>query len=425
MKRGVWIAMLILVTACIGACGRGGTTVTVTPMKTDKPAETAGPVSGTASGPAVTKDERTQISEMKAFDLAEDILADMTLEEKIGQMFMVHLSEIDPVHTADGNQYYVTKNMKKVLGKYNIGGIYLTQNNIANKEQTRKLTSGLQQCVSGSALYIAVEEEGGGDYSISEDVGELREGGVMSPSEMARELSADQVEKKSRKIASELMSVGINLNLAPTADVGTEENKDYAKRCFGTEQDLCETMIESFINGMGGEGLAMTLKYFPGIGNVAGNAQTELLESTDNLMTLRSDNFALYTAGIEAGADAVMVSNVSVNKVTLTRIPAFMSSDIVTSLLRDELGFEGVIMTPFLDDPVIKDKYTPGFAAVEAVKAGCDMIILPENWKESYDALRKAVERGEITEKVINTAVSRILQNKIRRGILVLDNKNE
>lgn len=422
MKRGIWIAMLMLVMVCISACGKGGT---ATPLKTDKPVETPVTVSETASGPAVKKDGQTQISETEAFDLAEGILAEMSLEEKIGQMFMVHLSEIDPAHTADGNQYYVTESMKEVLEKYNIGGIYLTQNNIANKEQAKKLVSGLQQCVSGSALYIAVEEEGGGDHSISADVGELKEGGVMVPSEMARELSADQIEKKSRKIASELVSIGINLNLAPVADVGTKENKDYAKRCLGTDEDLCETMIESFINGMSGEGLATTLKYFPGIGNVAGNAETELLENTDNLMTLRGDNFSLYTAGIKAGADAVMVSNVSVNKVTLTKIPAFMSSDIVSSLLRDELGFEGVVMTPFLDDQIIRDKYTPGFVAVEAVKAGCDMIVLPENWKESYEALKKAVERGEIAEKVINTAVSRILQNKIRRGILVLDNKNE
>lgn len=422
MKRGIWIAMFVLVIVCMAACGKDDT---VTPLKTDKPAETTAPAMETVSGPAVQKEDQTQISETEAFDLAEKILADMSLEEKIGQMFLVHLSEIDPAHTVDGNQYYVTETMKKVLEEYNIGGIYLTRNNIANKEQVGKLVSGLQQSVSGGALYIAVEEEGGGDHSISAEAGAFREGGIMTPSEMAREWSVEQVEKKSRKIASELRSTGINLNLAPVADVGTTENREYAKRCFGTEEDLCETMLESFIKGMSDEGLATTLKYFPGIGNVAGDAQTEILENTDNLMTLRGDNFSLYSAGIKAGADAVMVSNVSVSKVTLKEIPAFMSSDIVSALLRDELGFEGVIMTPFLDDQVIRDKYTPGFAAVEAVKAGCDMIVMPENWKESYAALKKAVERGEITEKVINTAVSRILQNKIRRGILVLDNKND
>jgi beta-N-acetylhexosaminidase len=93
----------------------------------------------------------------------------------------------------------------------------------------------------------------------------------------------------------------------------------------------------------------------------------------------------------------------------------------VTSILREELGFDGVVMTPFLDDVLIRNKYTPGFVAIEAVKAGCDMIVLSEDWKESYKALVTAVERGEIDEKVINTAVQRILQNKIQRGILVLE----
>lgn len=420
MKRGIWNVMLVMLAVCMCACGKSSDKA---PAETQAPVATEMPTSDVVSSPAVKEDEQTQISDTEAFKLAEELLAKMTLEEKIGQMFMLHLSELDDSHTEDGNQYEVTDAMRDILSEYNIGGIYLTQNNIANKQQAKELTKDLQSCVSGGAMYVAVEEEGGGSHSVSSKVDELKEGGIHTPLDMSRELSEEQVYEKAKKIASELTSIGINFNLAPVADVGTKENKDYAKRCFGTELKLCESMIENFVSGMREEGISVTLKYFPGIGNVSGEYYMDLLENTDNLMTLRDDNFSLYSAGIKAGADAVMVSNVSVAKVTLSDIPAFMSPEIVTSLLRDELGFEGVVMTPFLDDKMIKDRYTPGFVAVEAVKAGCDILVLPENWKESYDALKKAVERGEITEKVINTAVQRILKNKIRRGILVLENK--
>ena len=116
-----------------------------------------------------------------------------------------------------------------------------------------------------------------------------------------------------------------------------------------------------------------------------------------------------------------MVSNVAYSKLTVKKVPAFISQDIVTKLLREELGFDGIVMTSPLNDNVIENNYTNEFAVVEAVKAGCDLIVLPGNFKECYEALITAVEEGMIDEKVINTSVRRILQNKIQRGILVLE----
>ena len=168
-------------------------------------------------------------------------------------------------------------------------------------------------------------------------------------------------------------------------------------------------------------GLGVTLRSFPGIGNVSGDVTEAILENTDSLMTLRDNNFLPYTSGIEAGADCVMVSNVAFPRITVKKIPAFMSQDIVTKLLREELKFEGIIMTSPMNDNVIVNNYTYEFAAVEAVKAGCDMIVLPGNFRECYDALVTAVKEGRIDEKVINTSVRRILQNKLQRGILVLE----
>ena len=104
-------------------------------------------------------------------------------------------------------------------------------------------------------------------------------------------------------------------------------------------------------------------------------------------------------------------------------MPAFMSQDIVTKILREELNFDGVIMTSPFDDNVIRNCYTYEYATVQAVKAGCDIIVLPGELERCYEALLDAVKRGKVEEEIINTSVCRILQNKIQRGILVVDNK--
>lgn len=377
MKRFFCIVVVVLF---VCACSKGGGDPAVTVV----PESTAVSVSGPAGD-----EEKEGISQDRAFAAAEELLADMSLEEKIGQMFMVHLSQLDGSHTEDGNQYKATDKMCELLDQYNIGGVYLTSNNIAGEKQTKKLTKSLQASVSGGALYIAAEEEGG--------------------------------ERPAKDLAEELSEMGINLNLAPIADVASEENEEYARRCLGSDTDTVISRTESFIGDMQGSGVGTTLKYFPGIANVRGNPAVELLENQDSLMTLRNRNFATYQAGIRAGADAVMMSSVSVSKVTINKVPAFLSEEIVTNLLREELGFGGVIMTPFLDEPLIREKYTPGFVAVEAVKAGCDMLMMSYDWKESYETLLAAVRRGDINEKVINTAVQRILQNKIQRGILIME----
>lgn len=417
MKRFVLVVFMALLGAGLCACGGGGER----PEATVTPSATVAPLEKNASGETVEATERPSVSEDKAFSMAEDLLKTMTWEEKVGQMFMVHLSQLDSSWTRDGNIYRVSKKIREMLSKYNIGGIYLTKNNIGNVKQTRKLVNELQGSVSGGALYVAVEEEGGGEYSISAKVPDLKDTGYITQSEMGRNMTEEQISQTGKTIAGELTSLGVNLNLAPVADVASENNPEYAVRCLGTDKEIVSDMLSGMVNGMREGGLAVTLKYFPGIGNVPGEYTEEILENQDSLMTLRSNNFATYSAGIDAGADCVMVSNISVNKVTVKKIPAFMSKEIVTSLLREELGFDGVVMTSPLNDDVIAGRYTPGFVVKEALQAGCDMFVLPENFKESYQSLVEAVKNGQIDEKVINTAVRRILQNKIQRGILVLE----
>lgn len=405
MKQLLWMGFMVLLAGGLCACGQRQKPQETS--QTDKPAPTA------AVTPLVSSDE--------AFSAAEDMVKNMTLEEKIGQMFMVDLLQLDENPSVDGSARKITKDMKSRIAQYHIGGVYLTRENIQKKEQTQRLIRDLQDsAVTGGALYVAVEEDGGGAHSISSRVADLTETGYVTPREMGQNMTSQQIYESGKTIAGELTELGVNLNLAPVADIGSEINPQYAERCLGTDADMVSELLDNYVMGMRDGGLAVTLKHFPGIGNVAGDVTETILENQDSLMTLRNNNFSPYSSGIGAGADCVMVSNVAVSKVTVKKIPAFMSEDVVTKLLREELDFEGIIMTSPMNDNVIRNNYTYEFATVEAVKAGCDMIVLPGNLQECYEALLNAVETGRINEKVINTSVRRILQNKIQRGILVL-----
>lgn len=413
MKQLLWMGFMVLLAGGIfflvlWAAGM------VPLQETEETAQTDKPVATATVTPLVSSDE--------AFSEAEDMVKNMTLEEKIGQMFLVDLLQLDDNPSMDGSARKITETMKNRISQYHIGGVYLTKENIQNIEQTQQLVQDLQNsAVTGGALYVAVEEDGGGSNSISSRVADLTETGYVTPREMGQNMTSQQIYECGRTIAGELTDLGVNLNLAPVADIGSEANPQYAERCLGTDADAVSELLDNYVMGMRDGGLAVTLKHFPGIGNIAGDVTETILENQDSLMTLRNNNFTPYSSGIGAGADCVMVSNVAVSKVTVKKIPAFMSEDVVTKLLREELDFEGIIMSSPMNDNVIRNNYTYEFATVEAVKAGCDMIVLPGNFEECYDALRTAVETGKIDEKVINTSVRRILQNKIQRGILVLE----
>lgn len=405
MKRLMLVVLFVLTGALLCACKKDDReeTVSATPTVTEEPDKVV-------SGEAVSPTEKPQYSDTEAFELAEDYVKEMTLEEKIGQMFLVDLDELDSSRTLDGYRFSMTENMKEAIQKYHIGGVYLTTANVGNQEQTSELISDLQECVSGGALYVAAEEDGGGEHSLSAQTADFQDTGFVTPAQMGKSMNASQIYETGRTIAKGLTKVGFNLNLAPVADVGISE------RCFGETSEEVSEIVPQMIAGQQEGGLAVTMRHFPAMGD-----SEEILSVTESLMSLRSERFTPYAAGIEAGADCVMVSNVSVDKVTIDKIPAFLSGDIVTTLLREELGFEGVVMSWPLHDNVVTTRYTPDFAAVEAVKAGCDMIVLPADLERSYKALLGAVKSGKIDEKVINTAVARILKNKIQRHIIIVE----
>lgn len=418
------------------------------------------------------------MSQGDAFKEAERILKKMSLDEKIGQMFMV---SIDKLSDGDGPVTEITADIRDTIEKYKLGGIVIGSQNILGVEQVSGMTETLSGCLK-VPMYIGTQEEGGGENSIAAHNDEITATGYISPSEMGKNMSEGQLEDTGEVIAKELSELGFNLNFAPTADVAEGAKKvdadavsksavsaigeppryeepakkvskkkkkkhldayhkklqeynnalsdffaayqkaGYTDSCFSNDEDKVSEAVAAMVKGMHTGRIATVLKTFPGIASVA--EYHKLIETNidTGLSRLRRVNFEPFAAGIDEGTDFIMVGHVYLAKID-KGTPASLSKTILSDLLRKEMGFEGMIMTEQMDAPVITNQYTVRQAVIMAVVSGADVIYDPENIEEAFFALRQAVMFGEIDEKRINQAVLRILQSKILRGIYAIDNK--
>jgi beta-N-acetylhexosaminidase len=177
-------------------------------------------------------------------------------------------------------------------------------------------------------------------------------------------------------------------------------------------------MVEAAVQGFKKSSVLCTLKHFPGHGDTSGDSHTGAVYTYKTLDELRAEELLPFQAGIDAGADLVMVGHICTPSITDSSTPATLSSIIVTDILRDELGFQGVVITDAMNMSAITNFYNSGEAAVKAVQAGVDVILMPANLNDSIQALTNAVENGTITEKRIDESVMRILSVKLEHGII-------
>lgn len=363
------------------------------------------------------EEEIEEISWEDALLIATDYMRDMTQEEKVGQLFIVNLEQLD---NSKGDYYELqkcTKKMKAAISKYHIGGVILFSRNIAKRKQTKKLINKLQGA-STLPLFVSVDEEGGRVARIGSNE---KMGTTQFPS--AEEIGETQddtyVYEMGKTIGTEIGELGFNVDFAPVADVKTSElNEEIGDRSFGSDADKVADYVSAFVQGLNKVGIVSTLKHFPGQGSSDGDTHKDSVDIDSSIARLRNTDFIPFEAGIEAGADFVMVSHISVSKVTETSVPASMSELIMQTILRGELGFEKVIITDALDMSSITNSYTSAEAAVGAFKAGADIILMPQNFEEAYQGVFDAVEEDEALQQQLEDSVRRILAVKLQKGIL-------
>ena len=340
----------------------------------------------------------------------EDMIDMMTLHEKVCQLFFVQPEQFS---NADRVTAY-SKKLGNAVHRFPVGGIILFAANITRKD-IAGLNAGLQQAAldaGGIGLFIGVDEEGGGVSRVANSL-RLREK-QPAPGKIG---SPDQAYESGLVIASYLSEYGFNLDFAPVADVRSDiGNTEITIRSYGSDPKSVARMVVRFMEGLRENGVIPVLKHFPGHGAVSGNTHSGSGVSQKTLEEWRETDFIPFTAGIKAGAEVVMVSHQLAVAVDPDR-PASLSTKVI-SLLREDLGFEGVVITDALRMGAVHDDYGTGEACILALEAGADMLLLPYNFTNAYESVIQAVKDGRLTAERIDESVLRILSLKEQYGLL-------
>ena len=359
------------------------------------------------------KEEISQIVKEKTPPNAvEDILKEMTLEEKVWQMMFVAPEDITGVSVAVS----AGETTKEALQKYPVGGIIYFGQNFENRDQTIKMIANTQE-YSKIPLFISVDEEGG---TVSRLGSKPQMGTTKQPSmfEIGETKDSDRAYKAGAQIAADLKLLGFNVDFAPVADVlVSEDNVETQTRSFGYDAENVSAMVENLVKGLEDNGISATLKHFPGAGATTVDTHTGYSANPRTVEELRKTEFLPFASGIEAGADFVMVSHMTLTNATEEKLPCSLSEEVICDMLIGELGFKGIVITDSLRMGAITEHYSPSEIGVMAVKAGNDMILMPKELTATHKGIVDAVTSGEISEERINESVRKILRMKIEKGL--------
>lgn len=342
----------------------------------------------------------------------ESILKKMSIDEKIGQLFILSVrNSFNNTRMLHADDY-----MKNVIETYKPGGIILFTINFANPHQTQELIRETQD-LSDIPLFMAVDEEGG-------VVARLGNTDRMSVTKLppaaviGRTGNTEYAVMASKVISSELKALGFNMNMAPVADVNTNrKNPVIGNRTYSNEPVTAGKMVAEVTKAMSDENITSVLKHFPGHGDTSADSHKGNVILEHDKARLDKIEFVPFKMGIEAGADMVMTAHIKVPQVTGSDLPATMSPVMLQDILRKELGFKGVIITDAMDMGAITNYWNADEAAVNAIIAGVDIILMPANIKKAINGIRDALENNVITIERIEESVRRILSVKIKREI--------
>ena len=364
-------------------------------------------------GKKETKLKTEDLDEATLEGMAEDITDEMSLKNKIGQLFMVSLYSLDQADSK--NQTKITSEMKETLKKYPVGGVVLFSKNMKTAKQTRQLISDLQDA-SYVTLFVAVDEEGGEVSRVASN-DKMNVTHYPSARKIGETYDDQQIEDMGKNQSKELKALGFNMNFAPVADVLTNaDNIEIGDRSFGSDAGKVADIISTLIKSMQKQQISATLKHFPGSGDTNGDTHTGSIKTEQSIQELRKTDFLPFQAGIKAKTDAIMVSHLMLANVTDEEEPSSLSKRVVTDILRKELEYDGMIITDAMNMKSITDNYSAGEAAVKAIQAGNDIVVMPENLKKAYKAVKIALRNGTIKESQIDDSVERIIYTKLKRG---------
>lgn len=354
-------------------------------------------------------------SSASAFDLprageqvdVEKILRSMTVEEKVGQLLMIGFGGTT-----------VTPHSRHWLKDRRVGGVALFSRNIVDLEQTARFTRELQAQTEGHIpIFIALDQEGG-------NVVRVKDGAMLLPGNMAlgATRSPTLAYVAGQSLAIDLRLLGFNMNLAPVLDVNSNpKNPVIGIRSYGERADLVAQLGSWYVRGQQEMGVVAVAKHFPGHGDTYSDSHFSMPAISADLTRLEEVELWPFRRAIQAGLDAVMTAHIALPEIAEEpHLPATLSRTILTEVLRQRLGFDGIVITDGLEMQGIVEAYGSGRAAVLAIKAGADMPMIlwtPKKKEEVFSSLLAAVRSGEIRRQRLDRSVRRILTVKARRGL--------
>ncbi|MEP6665741.1 MAG: glycoside hydrolase family 3 protein, partial [Nocardioidaceae bacterium] len=352
-------------------------------------------------------------------------VARMTLPEKVGQLFMTYAygdtaNTRAPADVAANQAAYGVDNAAALIDRYKLGGViyFAWSNNVNNPEQIAGLSNGVQQAAMNQRRQIpalvATDQEGGIVARVGPPATEL-------PGNMA--LGATRSNGDAQTAASvsgrELKAIGINWNFAPVSDVNVNPaNPVIGVRSFSSDPSLAAGMAAAQVRGYQGAGIAAAAKHFPGHGDTDIDSHTGIPIIDHTREEWQTIDKPPFQAAIDQGIRAIMTAHIIVPSLDPSGDPATLSKPIITGILRQEMGYNGVVITDALGMQGVRDKYGDARVPVLALKAGVDMLLMPPNFDLAYNSVLNAVRNGELSEERINTSVTRILQLKWDLGLI-------
>ncbi|WP_167956812.1 glycoside hydrolase family 3 protein [Anaerosporobacter faecicola] len=353
----------------------------------------------------LTKEEKKQRKEV------EDLLKNMTIEEKICQMFIVSPEELT-------NYFNVTvakANTKRAINQYHVGGVVYFASNIKSESQLKKLLKNTQTYATqdgGIPMFLGVDEEGGEVARLANH----KNISVQQFSYLSNVSSTEEAYSIGNTIGTYLNEFGFNLNFAPDADVLTNKKNTVVKnRSFGSDATTVTDYAKAYTEGLQDEGIYATYKHFPGHGATKEDSHKEFAYIDKTYEELLENEWVPFLDAIEKKMDMIMVGHICVPKIVGHDTPSSLSKVMVTDILREKLGYDGVIITDAMNMAAISNNYSIEESTVAAVVAGCDIILMPADFRKAYKAILKEVKAGEITEERLDESVRRILLLKKQR----------
>lgn len=402
------IAVVVLC-ALIAGIGFGALTMYRRYFAEDRPLradpETIASTQETTSDAGGSDASSEKTPEQLLSERVEATIAQMPLEDKVAALFVVTPEQL----TGNTALLSADQTLQDALNRYPVAGIVFSEANLEDAKQISDLMSGTQR-MSRYPLFLGVSETGGGASAVADALGRER---PASPQDTAALANAATARAAGTEIAAYLKEAGFNLNLAPHASLSSDNTND---TLYGSDAAVTASLSAAFLSGEREAGIFTAVDAFPLPGEQDAGGRDGETTTSRTMSDLQAAEFEPFRACMEAGAEIVILSNISASRAigTSVNIPCSISEAMVTGQIRGTLAYEGIIMTAPFDQDVITGGYTSDHIAVAAVVAGCDLIYRPQDLSLAHAGIMEAVENGVITEERINQSLRRIFRIKLR-----------